>query len=122
MILTSSSRSTWRSSFSGLSDNEQVTISYNKPKAGQRADWSRIVARRKADGSIETYSETDYRSIILQSDLKIEGLYENIDGVEKAIKTGEDLLSSSAPESYTIMRLIAAEITKLTVSESKEKN
>lgn len=122
MILTSASRANWRSSFSGLSDNEQVSISYLKPKAGQRADWSRIVARRKADGSIETYSETDYRAIILQSDLKIEGLYENVDGVEKAIRTGEELLASTAPESYTIMRLIAAEITKLTVSESKEKN
>ena len=74
------------------------------------------------DGSYETYSETDYRSIILQSDLKISGLYEDIDGRQVEIKTGEQLLASTATESYAIMRMIASEIMKLPVSETKEKN
>lgn len=122
MIVSSPTYSTWTSSFKGVPDSEQVSISYRKPKAGQRADWTRVVARRKVDGSYETYSETDYRSIILQSDLKISGLYEDIDGRQVEIKTGEQLLASTATESYAIMRMIASEIMKLPVSEQKEKN
>lgn len=122
MIVESESYSTWVSTFAGVADNEQVTISYKKPKAGQRSDWSRVIARRKQDGSIETYTETDYRSIILQSDLKILGLFENVDGRQKEIKTGEDLLASTAAESYAIMRLIASEIMKFPVPAEREKN
>lgn len=122
MIVESESYSTWVSTFAGVADNEQVTILYKKPKAGQRSDWSRVIARRKQDGSIETYTETDYRSIILQSDLKISGLFENVDGRQKEIKTGEDLLASTAAESYAIMRLIASEIMKFPVPAEREKN
>ncbi len=122
MIVESESYSTWVSTFAGVADNEQVTISYKKPKACQRSDWSRVIARRKQDGSIETYTETDYRSIILQSDLKISGLFENADGRQKEIKTGEDLLASTAAESYAIMRLIASEIMKFPVPAEREKN
>ncbi len=122
MIVESESYSTWVSTFAGVADNEQVTILYKKPKAGQRSDWSRVIARRKQDGSIETYTETDYRSIILQSDLKISGLFENVDGRQKGIKTGEDLLASTAAESYAIMRLIASEIMKFPVPAEREKN
>lgn len=122
MIVSSSTRATWTSDFKGVEEKDQVRISYKKPKAGQRSDWTRIIARRGKDGTLETYTETDYRTVILQSDLQVSGLIESVDGKETEIKTGEQLLASTAPEVFAIVRLVAAEIMKLPVPEEREKN
>ena len=97
MRITIDKRRTWIPDFkenNELPENEKICVSYDKPAAYKRDEWTRVIATRDSAGKLSTYIDKDTRKIILDSDVEIENLIVVEDGKEKQITTGKDLLET----------------------------
>lgn len=97
MRITVDKRVTWIPDFDenlALDEGERIVVSYDKPQAYRRDQWTSVSATRTSTGDLSTRIEKDTRRIILDSNVRIENLVIVEDGHEKFVKTGEELLQS----------------------------
>ena len=97
MRITVDKRVTWIPDFDenlAQDEGDRIVVSYDKPQAYRRDQWTSVSATRTSTGDLSTRIEKDTRRIILDSNVRIENLVIVEDGHEKFVKTGEELLQS----------------------------
>lgn len=97
MRITVDKRVTWIPDFDenlAQDEGDRIVVSYDKPQAYRRDQWTSVSATRTSTGDLSTRIEKDTRRIILDSNVRIENLVIVEDGHEKVVKTGEELLQS----------------------------
>ena len=97
MRITVDKRVTWIPDFDenlAQDEGDRIVVSYDKPQAYRRDQWTSVSATRTSTGDLSTRIEKDTRRIILDSNVRIENLLLVEDGHEKVVKTGEELLQS----------------------------
>lgn len=115
MRITVEKRRTWVPDFEenmALPEDERIRISFDKPRAYRRREWQKVVGTRNGDGEVSSYVDTDLRSVILDSDVRVENLTIVEDGQERAITDGKALLEARSDVCTYLVTNLAAEILR----------
>lgn len=115
MKISIEKRRTWIPDFKEntmLPEEERVVFIYDKPLAGKRDAWQKVVASRDSKGQLSTYVERNTAQIIRDSNVEIRNLFVIEEGEEREIRKGEDLLSVRSDICSAFVALLVNEILK----------